>query len=73
MLGVALALGLVTLATKVATGWYAARRSGIGTLGRFRAGAALVARGEFSIVIAGLAVAAGVEASVGRWRRRTCC
>jgi CPA2 family monovalent cation:H+ antiporter-2 len=30
--------------------------------GRLRAGAALVARGEFSIVIAGLAVAAGHEA-----------
>jgi CPA2 family monovalent cation:H+ antiporter-2 len=28
-------------------------------MGRARAGAALVARGEFSIVIAGLAVAAG--------------
>ena len=28
--------------------------------GRFRAGAALIARGEFSIVIAGLAVASGV-------------
>lgn len=27
--------------------------------GRFRAGAALIARGEFSIVIAGLAVASG--------------
>jgi CPA2 family monovalent cation:H+ antiporter-2 len=29
---------------------------GIGPLGRARAGAALIARGEFSIVIAGLAV-----------------
>jgi monovalent cation:H+ antiporter-2, CPA2 family len=65
VLAVALLLGAVTLATKVATGWWAARQSGIGTLGRFRAGSVLVARGEFSIVIAGLAVAAGVEASVG--------
>lgn len=56
-----LALAAVTLVTKLATGWYAARRDGVGAAGRLRAGAALVARGEFSIVIAGLAVAAGVE------------
>ena len=48
-------LVLVGVATKVATGWLAARRAGIGPGGRVRAGAALVARGEFSIVIAGLA------------------
>jgi len=33
--------------------------------GRWRAGGALVARGEFSIVIAGLAVSAGIEPSLG--------
>jgi monovalent cation:H+ antiporter-2, CPA2 family len=55
-----LLLALVTTATKVATGWYAARRDGVGRPGRLRAGTALVARGEFSIVIAGLAVTAGV-------------
>lgn len=60
VLGVALALAAVTTVTKIATGWWAARRQGAGTLGRFRAGAALVARGEFSIVIAGLAVASGM-------------
>ncbi|MGH4024279.1 MAG: cation:proton antiporter [Pseudonocardiaceae bacterium] len=59
VLGIALALAAVTTVTKIATGWWAARRAGIRTLGRFRAGAALVARGEFSIVIAGLAVASG--------------
>lgn len=53
----ALALAAVTTVTKIATGWYAARRAGIGPRGRFRAGGALVARGEFSIVIAGLASA----------------
>jgi monovalent cation:H+ antiporter-2, CPA2 family len=58
-------LALVTTATKLATGWWAARRAGIGTRGRWRAGAALVARGEFSIVIAGLAVAAGLESRLG--------
>ncbi|MCU1572916.1 MAG: potassium transporter [Micrococcaceae bacterium] len=59
VLGYALLLGLVTALTKIATGWWAARRQGIGHLGRARAGAALIARGEFSIVIAGLAVASG--------------
>jgi CPA2 family monovalent cation:H+ antiporter-2 len=59
VLGYAVALAVVTTITKVVTGWWAARRQGIGRLGRARAGAALVARGEFSIVIAGLAVTAG--------------
>ena len=35
------------------------QRAGIGVPGRIRAGMALIARGEFSIVIAGLAVASG--------------
>ncbi|MGY1692549.1 cation:proton antiporter [Geodermatophilus sp. SYSU D01105] len=55
-----LLLALVTTGTKVATGWFAARRDGVAVPGRLRAGTALVARGEFSIVIAGLAVTAGV-------------
>jgi CPA2 family monovalent cation:H+ antiporter-2 len=59
VLGAAGALAVVTTATKMLTGWFAARSHGIGRLGRLRAGAALVARGEFSIVIAGLAVVAG--------------
>ncbi|MEO3974625.1 cation:proton antiporter [Streptomyces sp. CAU 1734] len=53
----ALLLAVVTAFTKILTGWYAARRAGIGPRGSLRAGGALVARGEFSIVIAGLAVA----------------
>ncbi|MCU1631689.1 MAG: potassium transporter [Micrococcaceae bacterium] len=59
VLGFALLLALVTSVTKIGTGWWAARRQGIGRMGRARAGTALVARGEFSIVIAGLAVASG--------------
>lgn len=59
VLGVALLLAVVTAATKVATGWWAAGRQDIGMAGRARAGTALIARGEFSIVIAGLAVASG--------------
>ncbi|MCD5346469.1 cation:proton antiporter [Agromyces sp. S2-1-8] len=57
----ALLLAAVTIATKLATGAYAAARAGVGTLGRWRAGFSLAPRGEFSIVIAGLAVTAGVE------------
>jgi CPA2 family monovalent cation:H+ antiporter-2 len=56
VLGWAVLLAIVTTLTKLATGWWAAGRVGVGSLGRARAGAALVARGEFSIVIAGLAV-----------------
>lgn len=61
----AVALGAVTAVTKVITGWWAAGRAGVGVRGRFRAGGALIARGEFSIVIAGLGVAAGVDAQLG--------
>ena len=60
VLGWALILAVVTAATKMVTGIWAAKRAGIARPGRFRAGAALIARGEFSIVIAGLAVASGV-------------
>ena len=60
VLPVVLSLAAVSIATKLGTGWFAARRDGVATAGRLRAGAALVARGEFSIVIAGLAVAAGL-------------
>jgi CPA2 family monovalent cation:H+ antiporter-2 len=65
VLAVAAALAAVTAATKVAAGWWAARRAGVGARGRWRAGTALVARGEFSIVIAGLAVSAGREPDLG--------
>jgi monovalent cation:H+ antiporter-2, CPA2 family len=61
----ALVLAVVTAATKIITGAWAAKRAGIARPGRFRAGAALIARGEFSIVIAGLAVTSGaVEAEL---------
>jgi CPA2 family monovalent cation:H+ antiporter-2 len=63
--GVALLLGVITAATKIATGWWAARRIGVQVRGRLRAGTALVARGEFSIVIAGLGVSAGLDAGLG--------
>ncbi|MEV0029717.1 cation:proton antiporter [Nocardia sp. NPDC050793] len=59
VLGWACLLAAVTTTTKVATGWWAAKRAGSSRYGRARAGTALVAHGEFSIVIAGLAVTAG--------------
>lgn len=60
---VAVGLGLITAATKIATGYWAAGRAQVDRKGRFRAGAALVARGEFSIVIAGLGTA--IEPALG--------
>lgn len=57
----ALGLAALTMATKVLTGATAAKRAGIALPGRIRAGLTLMPRGEFSIVIAGLAVASGVE------------
>jgi len=56
-LPLAVALGFVTGATKVLTGYWAAHRAGIDRRGGLRAGIVLIARGEFSIVIAGLGVA----------------
>jgi CPA2 family monovalent cation:H+ antiporter-2 len=55
-LSAAVLLGVVTAATKVLTGFWAARGTDVDRRGRLRAGMALVARGEFSIVIAGLGV-----------------
>lgn len=60
----ALLLSAVTIATKIVTGGFAARRAGVGRLGQWRAGFALAPRGEFSIVIAGLAVSAGIEPAI---------
>jgi CPA2 family monovalent cation:H+ antiporter-2 len=53
----------ITAATKLLTGWWSARHAGVNTPGGLRAGAALVARGEFSIVIAELGV--GLEPGLG--------
>ena len=65
VLGIGAVLGAITAATKFATGWWSARRSGIGPRGRARVGAALIARGEFSIAVAGLAVSSELEAELG--------
>jgi CPA2 family monovalent cation:H+ antiporter-2 len=62
-LPLAIVLGLVTAATKILTGYWAARRAGVDRHGGIRAGTALVARGEFSIVLAGMG--AGLEPQLG--------
>lgn len=54
---VAIVLGVTSALTKVLTGYWAAGRAGVDWRGRIRAGMTLVARGEFSIVIAGLGAA----------------
>ena len=54
MLPFAIGLAAVTAVTKIVTGAYAARREGAARPGQRRAGAALIARGEFSLVIIGL-------------------
>jgi monovalent cation:H+ antiporter-2, CPA2 family len=56
-------LAFVTTLTKVLTGYWAARNVGPDRRARVRAGTALVARGEFSIVIAGFGV--GIEPQLG--------
>ena len=60
----ALGLGIVTALTKIITGYFANSR-GTDIVQRFKAGRILVARGEFSIVIAGLGVSAGLEPELG--------
>jgi monovalent cation:H+ antiporter-2, CPA2 family len=59
----AASLAVVTALTKALTGYWAARRNHLDARSGVRAGMALVARGEFSIVIAGLG--AGLESQLG--------
>ena len=63
--GVALLLALVTAGTKAWTVTWGLRRAGVGARGRQRAVAALVARGEFSIIIAEIGVVAGLHPDLG--------
>ena len=56
----AIILVILTIATKYVTGWFAASTVQGTTVGKLRAGALLSARGEFSVVIAGLVAISGV-------------
>lgn len=59
------ALVVVGVAGKLITGWVGARRAGVAIPGRIRAGTVLIARGEFSVVVAALAVSAGADPRIG--------
>lgn len=63
VLVLAVLLGIVTGVTKILSGYWGARRAGLDRAAGLRAGAVLVARGEFSIVIA--ALGAGLEPKLG--------
>lgn len=63
VLGLAVLLGVITGMTKILTGYWGARQAGLDRSARLRAGSVLVARGEFSIVIA--ALGAGLEPKLG--------
>ncbi|MDP8960786.1 MAG: cation:proton antiporter [Actinomycetota bacterium] len=58
-------LALATAVTKAATAWWAGRRAGVASRGRWRAASVLMARGEFSIVVAELGVASNLHPSIG--------
>jgi CPA2 family monovalent cation:H+ antiporter-2 len=61
----AMALAVITSGTKLVTGYVAAKRADVKRRGRWRAAVALIPRGEFSVVMAALAVSAGAEPHIG--------
>ncbi|MFW5713996.1 MAG: cation:proton antiporter [Brevefilum sp.] len=61
----AVGLGLLTIVSKLFSGWWSARRSGADKAGCFRAGSILSTHGEFSILIADLGLAAGIDPQLG--------
>jgi monovalent cation:H+ antiporter-2, CPA2 family len=63
VLPLAVALGLISAATKMLTGYWAGWKAGLDQRSRLRAGSALIARGEYSIIIAGLG--SGLEPQFG--------
>lgn len=65
VLAIAGALAVITAATKMAAVWWGTAQAGIGPRGRRRAAVVLVARGEFSIVIAEIGVQAGSNRRLG--------
>lgn len=65
VLTAAIVLAVITTATKLATGWLGGARVGSDLQGKLRVGTLLVARGEFSIIIAELGLAAGLRPELG--------
>ena len=58
-------LAAIGAATKFVSGYVSAKKSGSAKRAARRAGVALIPRGEFSIVLAGIAIAGGVNADLG--------
>ena len=58
-------LGLITGAAKILTAWWATQDLGLTTGSRLRAGVTLIARGEFSLVIAMMGLSAGLDPQLG--------
>ncbi len=65
MLTPAVILVAITAVTKIITGWWTTRHMGLNAASRLRAGITLIARGEFSLVIAAMGVGAGLEPRLG--------
>jgi CPA2 family monovalent cation:H+ antiporter-2 len=66
VVGIAALLAVAGIGTKMLTGWIAGARAGLGVAARIRTGAAIVPRGEFNIVIAGLALGVtGIDPRLG--------
>lgn len=65
VLAVATALAVTTAATKAGTVWWSTARAGLRPRARRRAASVLIARGEFSIVIAEIGVRAGIQHRLG--------
>jgi CPA2 family monovalent cation:H+ antiporter-2 len=61
----AIGLGIVTACTKMYTAWWTTRHLGLDAASRLRAGLTLIARGEFSLVIAAMGVSAGLDSQLG--------
>jgi CPA2 family monovalent cation:H+ antiporter-2 len=57
----AILLAFVGAGTKMASGWISARSSGLSNKGSLRTALTLIPRGEFSIVLAGIGVASGIN------------
>ena len=60
----AILLAIVGAGTKMATGWWSARRLGLSKRSAMRTAVTLIPRGEFSIVLAGIGVASGINADL---------
>jgi CPA2 family monovalent cation:H+ antiporter-2 len=65
VLPIALLLAALGAVSKFGSGYLGARRLGASSRGARRAGVVLIPRGEFSIVLAGLAIAGGIDADLG--------